>query len=290
MSALVEVRGIVSPVEKEFTAIAPAGISWVKEAEFAMQIVSGSTFLVECARSNPSALQNAVINVAAIGLSLNPALKLAYLVPRKGKICLDISYIGLINLATDSGAVSWVQAELVYEKDAFQMLGAGKPVVHQFDPFSDRGAIKGAYCTAKLSDGDYLVSAMSIQELYAIRDRSEAWAKKQDGPWRTDPGEMMKKTIIKRASKLWPKSERVQQAIDVVNEHEGIDFSVLATAAAPSEGKLTTLRDLLVTKGKDEGAMLKYINQQFKVGAQTINDLSADQVDHAIGLLSGGAK
>ncbi|MDO1851433.1 hypothetical protein Q2367_25255, partial [Escherichia coli] len=36
---------------------------------------------------------------------------------------------------------------------------------------------------------------------------------------------MMKKTVIKRASKLWPKSERLDTAVQVLNEHEGIDFS-----------------------------------------------------------------
>jgi recombination protein RecT len=37
--------------------------------------------------------------VAAIGITLNPASKLAYLVPRDGMVCLDISYMGLLHRA-----------------------------------------------------------------------------------------------------------------------------------------------------------------------------------------------
>lgn len=202
-------------------------ISFDREASFAIQVLESNDFALGIATRNRQSVVNAVTNVAAIGLSLNPATKLAYLVPRKGGICLDISYIGLVKLATDSGSVRWVKAELVHEADQFEIVGVGQPPLHRFNPFSkDRGAVVGVYCVAKTADGDYLTDAMGIADVHSVRDRSESWKKGQSGPWKTDPGEMTKKTIVKRAAKMWPKTERLDAAIHHLNTDggEGLDL------------------------------------------------------------------
>jgi recombinational DNA repair protein RecT len=83
--------------------------------------------------------------------------------------------------------------------------------------------LKGGYCLAKLSSGEYMVDVMTAGEILAVRDSSKA----KDGPWRGAwAGEMAKKTLIKRASKSWPQSNgrnRLDDAIQVLNEHEGIE-------------------------------------------------------------------
>lgn len=202
------------------------------EAGFAVQQLESNDYLLSVAMGNRQSVINAVTNVAAIGISLNPARKQAYLVPRDKKVCLDISYIGLVDLATQSGSIIWAKAELVYESDNFQMGEPGTMPKHQFNPFAkDRGQVIGAYCVAKTPGGEYLCDAMSIDEINAIRDRSSAWkayqAKGVSCPWVTDPGEMSKKTVIKRASKLWPKNERLNMAIQHLNIEmdEGIEFA-----------------------------------------------------------------
>jgi recombination protein RecT len=173
-------------------------------------------------------LKNAILNVASVGLSLNPAEKQAYLVPRDGAVCLDVSYMGLADLATQSASVKWVQAKLVHQNDDYEFQGMGKEPHHKYKSFSDRGPVIGVYCVALTLDGQYLVEEMSLEQCHAIRNRTDIWRKKPNtGPWATDEGEMMKKTVIKRASKLWPKAPkdtRLFKAIDVLNQHEGIDF------------------------------------------------------------------
>ncbi|MFN3375503.1 MAG: recombinase RecT [Burkholderiaceae bacterium] len=234
-----------------------------REAGFAMQTLEANSFALSIAQRNRQSVVNAITNVAAIGLSLNPATKLAYLVPRKTGIVLEISYIGLVKLATDTGSVRWVKAELVYEADHFEIDGYGKPPVHRFNPFAkDRGPVVGAYCVAKTSDGDYLTDAMSIEEIHAIRDRSEAWKNGQKGPWKTDPGEMAKKTVVKRASKLWPHSERLDQAVHLLNTEgeEGIDFTQAAgfdvTAALEAVAAAQTRAELdAVWESRGKAAM-----------------------------------
>lgn len=198
-----------------------------REAGFAIQVLQNNDYSLKAAAGNRQAVVDAVTNIAAIGISLNPAKKQAYLVPRKGKICLDISYIGLLDLAVASGSIKWGQADLVREHDVFETNGFDKAPKHAFNPFSkDRGEIVGAYVVVKTCDGEYLTTTMTIDECFAIRDRSEAWKSNQSGPWKTDPGEMIKKTVIKRAYKLWPKSDRLDTAIHHLNTEtaEGIDF------------------------------------------------------------------
>lgn len=202
------------------------------EAGFAVQQMESNDYLLSIAIGNRQSVINAVTNVAAIGISLNPARKQAYLVPRDKKVCLDISYIGLVDLATQSGSIVWAKAELVYKEDHFQMGEPGTMPKHQFNPFSkERGEVIGAYVVAKTPGGEYLCDAMSIEEINAIRDRSSAWKAwikdKRSCPWVTDAGEMSKKTVIKRASKLWPKNERLNMAIQHLNVEldEGIEFA-----------------------------------------------------------------
>lgn len=207
-------------------------LNFEREAGFAIQVITASDYSTKLALNNRQSVVNAVINIAAIGISLNPAKKQAYLVPRDGKICLDISYIGLMDLAMATGAIRWAQSELVYSGDNFALNGFDKPPTHAYNPFAkDRGEVVGVYVVVKTADGDYLTETMSMDEVNAIRDRSSAWkawiSNKKSCPWVTDPGEMAKKTCVKRAYKFWPKTERLEQAIHYLNTdgNEGLQFS-----------------------------------------------------------------
>lgn len=198
-----------------------------REAGFAMQIIAGNNFLEKVAMNNRQSLVNAIVNIGAIGISLNPAEKEAYLVPRNGAVCLDISYVGLMRLATDTGQIAWVQSDIVYEKDHFRMVGLDKQPEHHFNAFDkSRGEAVGVYVTAKLASGDYLTDTMTTEEINAIRDNSQGHIafmskKARSSIWNDHWGEMAKKTVVKRASKYWPKSERLDQAIYHLNTDAG---------------------------------------------------------------------
>ena len=268
-TALSPMESTVLSFEKGFNDVNAYKLNFKKEANFALQILKGNDFLRNKAAANPDSLQAALTNIAAIGITLNPALKEGYLVPRGNQVCLDISYIGLVKLATDTGAIEWVQAEIVKEKDVFEYQGVGKSPIHKMNPFSDRGEVIGVYCIAKLATGEFLSTIMSKQDCDAIRDKSSQAAK--SGPWRDFYEEMLKKTVIKRASKLWPKSERIQQAVEVINEHEGIDFSKVPSidrdaylSEAPKEDQIDLIRSALSQKGKSEEGLIDYLKTQFK--------------------------
>lgn len=215
-------QDIYGAKESFSAALKDQSINFEREAGFAIQAISASDYAIGIAKSNRQSVVDAVTNIAAIGISLNPARKQAYLVPRDRKICLDISYIGLMDLAMASGAIKWGQARLVYAQDSFELNGFDSQPTHRFQPFAkDRGEIVGVYVVVKTADGDYLTEVMSREEVEAIRDRSSAWKawieKKKSCPWVTDFGEMAKKTCVKRAYKYWPKTERLEQAIHYLN-------------------------------------------------------------------------
>jgi recombination protein RecT len=242
-NALAIITGDIYGARDAFDAVlADRSINFDREAEFAIQVLSQNDYALKLAQGNRQSVVNAVTNIAAIGISLNPAKKQAYLVPRDGKICLDISYMGLLDLATATGSIKWAKAAVVYSLDQFALNGFDKPPEHQFNPFAkERGEAIGVYVVVKTADGDYLTEAMSADEINQIRDRSSAWkawiSKQKSCPWVTDWAEMAKKTVIKRAYKTWPKTDRLDQAIHHLNTdgeeglHEINQKSAPATAS-----------------------------------------------------------
>lgn len=222
---------LIEQVAPKFNQIATAQnlVTWAEESQFAIQAIQKNEKLSQCM---PHTVQNAVINVAAVGLTLNPALGYAYLVPESEKVkdgtgrevwvqncSLRVSFKGLLKIATDSGSILWAKAEIVKAKDTFKYRGPCELPSHEMDAFGDRGETVGAYCIAKTHQGDVLVDVMSAAEIAKIRG-----AAKQDGVWSKWPDEMAKKAILKRASKQWPKTDRddrLDRAIAVVNEYEG---------------------------------------------------------------------
>lgn len=238
-SSLQIIESSVYGLRDTFAAVlADPTIKFEAEAGFAVQAIMASDYATKIALSNPQSVINAVTNVAAIGISLNPAKKQAYLVPRKSKICLDISYMGLMELAIASRSVCWAQSLLVYSNDKFRINGYDKPPAHDYEPFgADRGEIVGVYVVAKTADGDYLTHCMDLAAVFDIRERSEAWKAwlkdKTKCPWVTDAGEMIKKTCVKQASKYWPKTDRLDQAIHHLNVDSGEGLAVLAAPLPP---------------------------------------------------------
>ncbi len=276
MSSLSVIKNEIYALRDTFQSrLTNNNLNFEVEAGFAVQQLESNDYLLSTAMNNRQSVINAVTNVAAIGISLNPARKQAYLVPRDKKVCLDISYIGLVDLATQSGSIIWAKAELVYEADNFMMGEPGTLPKHQFNPFNkDRGAVVGAYVVVKTASGEYLCEAMSIDEINAIRDRSSAWkAYKSKGvtcPWSTDPGEMCKKTVIKRASKLWPKNDRLSNAIQHLNVdlEEGIEFSNQNRAG----GAEIAQKDLEDKKAKVRAELYPKLKEIAKQGLNALNE------------------
>lgn len=243
-----EIQSALRAAERPFNEIAAEQgnlVTWKQESMFALQAIQTNTLLQKC---EPSSIRNSIINIASIGLSLNPKLQHCALIPRydsyrKTYIChADPMYRGLIALAHSDGVITQCRVEIVYERDIeqgnFVYEGGTTPrIMFNPNPFeTDRGQPAGAFCIAYIpNDPNPHITTMTWKEILAIRDRSETWKSKlrkeakgekgYGGPWESDEHEMARKTVVKRAQKYWPKNlggvSRLSMAVHLANEAEG---------------------------------------------------------------------
>ena len=74
--AIIEKAKAVMPTDKQFLSANPYEMSFKQEYGFAIMAIQNNPFLLKC---TPDSIKSAVISVALTGISLNPALKYAYL-------------------------------------------------------------------------------------------------------------------------------------------------------------------------------------------------------------------
>lgn len=249
-------ESILQSQEQEFAKIVKASnsqIDFSKELVFANQAMLGNDYLASVAMGNRASLATAFVSLAATGLTLNPVEKQAYLVPRKGKVILDISYLGMIRMAQKVGAIQWAATELVYDKDQFDYLGVASVPVHKFDPFAptkDRGELRGAYCIAKLMDGTYLVNTMSAEKIYKIRNASDAFQKKK-GPWIDWFEEMVRKSVIRQAAPMWPRID-TGLLMQIMGQDEDDEFNEPPQPQAEKPAANQESRPVVVINGESK--------------------------------------
>lgn len=299
------IYGTLQPLEQDFQAVcSEPTIAFKREMEFAMQVFSGNEFLARAAASTPAATRSAILNLSSIGITLNPAKKLAYLVPRKigdkFQVCLDISYFGIMHIAQQAGAILWCQSAIVRKNDKFTLIAIDKPPQHEFNAFDtieSRGDVVGAYVVAKTPDGDYLTHTMRASDIFAIRDRSEAWkafvAKKvKSCPWSTDEEQMILKTVVKQAHKYWPRRDRLDQAIDYINTDggEGINFAaergVEKDVSPATDETLKAINDAMLPRDGTWDTFLPYLSKRFKRQITEPTQLTEAEAKTALSLLT----
>jgi recombination protein RecT len=162
---------------------------------------------------------------------LEPDGRHAHLIPFGDKCTVIIDYKGLVQLAMRSGTVRRIHADTVCENDVFEV-DRGLIVKHAIDYRKPRGEVYAYYCIIETVNGGTKCEVMTIDEVNAIRDRSQAWktflSKGRECPWNTDPHEMGKKSVFKRATKWTELSAEIRDAIATDDE---IDATVIHRGA-----------------------------------------------------------
>lgn len=161
---------------------------------------------------------------------LEPDGQRAHLIPYGDKCTLVIDYKGVAELVLRSGMVSSLHAELVCENDEF-VYDRGQVVKHVVNWKQPRGDVYAVWCRIVFTTGGEKHEVMTVDEINAIRDKSQGYQAaqkydKKDNPWQLYWGEMAKKTVFKRAAKWAPWSAEIRDAID----HDDDDYRTVAGA------------------------------------------------------------
>lgn len=189
--------------------------------ETILGLFQGNEALAKAAMNDQRSLCDAVLSALNLGLSFQPSLGQAYLVPRKGRVCFQLGYRGLMELARRSGGVVLMAAELVYPGDRFEVsLGTDRRLVHVPDPWGTGrtyDSLLGAYATATLASGAVDFELMPKAEI----ERRRAVSMSASGPWSAWPEEMARKTVLRALLKRLPLS--VEAADLIKRDYEDDD-------------------------------------------------------------------
>lgn len=185
-------------------SVLPAHITPERMSRIALGMLRTQPKLAVAAQKNPESFAHAILLASQLGLE--PGVQgMCYLVPYGSEIQMLPGYRGLMELARRSGQISSIEAHLVYERDDFELaLGLEQRLVHKPRIDGERGKPVLVYCIARFKDGGHHFEWMSIIEVNRIRDTKSKASK--SGPWVDDYEEMVRKTIVRRASKYWPMS------------------------------------------------------------------------------------
>lgn len=207
--------------ESMFRAVLPPHVSVEKFKTAVLAAVASKPDLLNSDVSRRS-LFKACVEAAELGLSLNPVMAEADILPSYdkrlgGKVAqFRPRYMGLMKLARKSGEVLKIEAHTVRVGDVFDYeFGLDPKLTHKHG--KTRGALQHVYCVWKLANGEKQFEVMDREQVLAIRERSQA----KSGPWATDEEEMWRKTVVRRASKYMPRSaEDFARAVAIDNLRE----------------------------------------------------------------------
>lgn len=284
MEALQTINKGLEKVEKRFVELTDKK-TWEKEKAYAIQIFRKNAYLQKA--SLQSTLE-ALVNVANIGLSLNPAAKLAYLVPRfvagGVEVCLEASYQGLVKLITDSGSAKSVYSHIVFEGDEFQeILGTNVELIHSPKRQSETPIL--VYAVAILHDGTKQVEVMSIKDIHDIRDKSEGYKSFINGKaksciWNDHFNEMARKTVIRRLCKYLPKTNQWDKINEAIKLDES-DYKI-------SDSQIDMIESLLLRANlpQEQKDIIESYYQNYT--STEANDTITLLINNQVDLVSGG--
>jgi phage RecT family recombinase len=215
-----------------------------QEFYFASQLVNSSARMQQCTGGS---VMNAVFECLNVGLSLNPALKFGYLIPRYDSFtksmqaAFEPSYQGLMYLAMEEGAIKHITVQNVHDGDDIE-IDMVNGVTHR-PALMGRGDIIGTYGIAVDEYGYKTIEWMPVEELHKVREASDGYqsykaGKAKQTPWVLWEGEMCRKALIKRLFKYVSKSSssRLAQAIELDNA----DYQASPSQLGYIEGLLNT--------------------------------------------------
>lgn len=146
----------------------------------------------DIAACDPSSIIIAGYEAAEIGINLNPALGLGYVVPYKGIAQFQLGYRGMIQKAYEYGVAKLIFAEVVYKGDHFKRVLAPTRKLEHEPPSGDRQEAVGAYSFVELRDGSQDFEYLTKEQIARHRNHSKnpdslMWKTFWEEGWRKTP-------------------------------------------------------------------------------------------------------
>lgn len=193
-------------------------------------LVQKRTDIAEC---DPKSIIIAGYEAAEIGINLNPALGLGYVVPYKNIAQFQLGYRGMIQKGYEVGAMKLIFAEVVYENDSFRRVLAPVRTVEHVPPVGDRGKPIGAYAFVELRDGGIDFEYMTAEQIKRHRDHSK---NANSLMWTTFWEEGWRKTPIRVLFKRIPLSSAgMEKFVEIIGNDTAKDYDFDVTPPPPPE-------------------------------------------------------
>lgn len=193
--------------EKIGMALAGTGISPERFTRTALAALNGNKYLVD--RCSRESIIISVMSAATLGLELSPTMGHAAIVPRGSEATLQVQYKGKIHLAQQHPKIAAVAVGIIHEKDRYEFCEGTHPELKVYPALGDRGAPIAYYCITHYRDGISVPTVMTHEEIVSHRNKfSDAYKRGGKGAevWKQHFDAMAFKTVVHRASKLWPLS------------------------------------------------------------------------------------
>lgn len=168
---------------------------------------------------DPQQFARLVVEAAELGFSIDG--KNVYVVNFKGTYQLMPSYKALVAFCKRCRTIVDVQSDVVCKNDTFEhgRENGSNILKHTFQLGAPRGEVIGAYCRVWLPGGLWNYCLMDREELDSIQRRAAS----QNGPWKTDPNEMRKKTAIRRVLKLYQDDPGVARLMELTEWEDDLE-------------------------------------------------------------------
>ena len=205
---------------REFTKALPKHLTPERLVRVAITAMQTNPKLFGCTQRS---LVGSILQSCQLGLEPDGMLGHAYLIPYGSNATLQIGYRGFIDLAHRSGKVSGISAEVVHEKDEFEIeLGTNRHIKHvanyeERDKDPGMKNATGVYAVVKFKDGHQDFEYLTKAQVEDIRHSSKMG---DSGPWVTYWVEMARKTAIRKLAKRLPLSPEMTRAAVLDEYHE----------------------------------------------------------------------
>lgn len=206
--AFIKLRDQLEKAKDKLLQVAPKYLKVDRITRLLLAACSKTPKILEC---TPESVLQFAMKCAETGLEpigAGGAWPIPFENKRAGTVELTFmpDYRGLVNCGKRADCIKDAYAEAVYEGDEFDYeLGMDQRLFHK-PARGVRGELQAAYVVLVFPDGTKRFVVMHKEEIEGIRDNHsksyQNWLKyKKPTPWVTDPGEMWKKTVVRRAMK-----------------------------------------------------------------------------------------